>query len=548
MSKLIVNHLGYGFINLGNTTIFIPKQYMNGAKNGDLVEYEIKDETKNVAQISKILSSLPEYAYVSHIWKGDYIIKTESKKQLYFNKKNYDLNIGDSIKIKGDKVLFNFGNKDNFQNKIKYIKDKYNINSILFEKPTGDPVVPEDFDILKSEESRQDLTDLYTFTIDPNTSKDFDDAISINEKSYGYELMIHIADVSHYIKHNSTLDNFAKSKMNTVYLNGDTIHMLPTGLSNNLCSLVPNEVRNTVSVITKFNKNGGIINYDIVRSKIKSNKRYTYDEVREQINNLSMDNNIRCLYNFITSKYDDILNEFNLSIVNIDLLDNKTPSCIKLEPYDMAHIMIEKCMILANEIVAEELNKRDVVFPYRCHPKPNIDQEEKYNEYKKFSENPIYQEVIRIKSFKNAYYSSNNISHFGLSSNKYCHFTSPIRRYIDIIVHRILLNEHEYSKEELEEICKNANELETNSFKAENELLEMQKDYLINENKGEKSAIIMDVTKYGITVELLDYMTERTIHISKLSKNRLTFDEDNKKLFNEEITYKIGDIINVDLN
>ena len=214
----------------------------------------------------------------------------------------------------------------------------------------------------------------------------------------------------------------------------------------------------------------------------------------------------------------------------------------------MAHIMIEKCMILANEIVAEELSKRNVKFPYRCHPKPNLEQENKYNIQKNYSNNAFYQEVIKIKSYKNAYYTSDNISHFGLSSEKYCHFTSPIRRYIDLVVHRILLNEYQYTEKELDEICQQANTLETNSFKAENELLEMQKDYLISKNKDKKSAIIMDVTKFGITIELLDYITERKIHISNLSKERLNYDNDNKKLFNDEICYTIGDVININLN
>jgi len=536
MSKLIVNSLGYGFINHTSRTIFIPKQYLNDAKNDDVVEYKIIDENNNIAEITKIVDSAPEYGYVSHIWKNNFIIKTESKKQIYLDINNYNLNIDDMIQIKNNNILMNFGNRNDFKNKINYIKYKYEIKKTDYQFNINQ--------IDNSEIERVDLTDLYTFTIDPTTSKDFDDAISISSDGTNYKLGVHIADVSSFIKVNSELDLIARNKMNTTYLNGDTNHMLPTELSNNLCSLVPGEIRKTVTVMANFNNHGELIDYQIFRSKIKSKKRYTYQDVREQINNYSMDNNIKNLYNFVSSKYTNVLGEFNLPIIDLKLDINKTPVNIELENYDMAHIMIEKCMILANEIVAEDLCKKNKLFPFRCHPKPNKDQEEKYNYFKQFSNNAFYQEVIKIKSYKNAFYSYKNISHYGLSSEKYCHFTSPIRRYIDIVIHRILLDEYQYSEEELEVICNLANKLESNSFKAENELLEIQKEYLIENSNTSQPAMIIDANKYGITVELLNYITERKIHISKLSDKRLIFDPINKKIYNNETTFTIGDIIN----
>ena len=157
-----------------------------------------------------------------------------------------------------------------------------------------------------------------------------------------------------------------------------------------------------------------------------------------------------------------------------------------------------------------------------------------------------YQEIIKIKSFKNAYYSTDNVSHYGLTSSKYCHFTSPIRRYIDIVIHRILLEEETYTDEELDDICNKSNELESNAFKAEIELLEMQKNHLItNSDKETEPAIVIDVTKFGISVELTNYLTEKKIHISNLDSNKLEYDQENKTLYNSNITYKIGDIIEV---
>ena len=548
MSKLIVNNLGFGFINLEDKTIFIPKKKLNGAMNGDLVEYEIEDSTNNVANISKIVLAVPDYGHVSHIYQGSYVVKT-ARKQYYFKEENHNLNINDFLKIENNNININYGNKDLFVNKLKFIKDKYKINTIEFEKDDNTPVKTEDFDILEDIESRKDLTDLYTFTIDPTTSKDFDDAISISFENDIYTVGIHIADVSYYIKKNSELDKYAKMKMNSVYLNGDTVHMLPTILSNNLCSLVPNQDRNAVTVMARFDKNGDQIDYEIFRSKINSKKRYTYQDVRKQIKELALDDHLRNLYNFITSKYPETLLQFNMPIVNISINDSKTPEKIELEDYDMSHIMIEKCMILANEIVAEDLSKKNLFFPYRCHPEPSKEQLEKYQIQKNYADNYLYQEIIKIKSYKNAYYSSNNISHYGLSSNKYCHFTSPIRRYVDIVVHRVLLGESVYSQEEINEICEKSNQLETESFKAEMELLDMQKEYLINlDTKELQDVIVLDVNKYGITVELLDYLIEKKIHISKLDENKLEFDHKNKRIYNDNKNIKIGDIIKVKIN
>jgi ribonuclease R len=548
MSKLIVNNLGFGFINLEDKTIFIPKKKLNGAMNGDLVEYEIEDSTNNVANISKIVLAVPDYGHVSHIYQGSYVVKT-ARKQYYFKEENHNLTINDFLKIENNNININYGNKDLFVNKLKFIKDKYKINTIEFEKDDNTPIKIEDFDILGDIESRRDLRDLYTFTIDPTTSKDFDDAISISFENDIYTVGIHIADVSYYIKKDSELDKYAKMKMNSVYLNGDTVHMLPTILSNNLCSLVPNQDRNAVTVMAKFDKNGNQIDYEIFRSKINSKKRYTYQDVRKQINELTLDDHLRNLYNFITSKYPETLLQFNMPIVNISINDSKTPEKIELEDYDMSHIMIEKCMILANEIVAEDLNNKNLFFPYRCHPEPSKEQLEKYQIQKNYADNYLYQEIIKIKSYKNAYYSSNNISHYGLSSNKYCHFTSPIRRYVDIVVHRVLLGESVYSQEEINEICEKANNLETEAFKAEMELLDMQKEYLINlDSKELQNVIVLDVNKYGITVELLDYLIEKKIHISKLDENKLEFDHKNKRIYNDNKNIKIGDIIKIKIN
>jgi ribonuclease R len=546
MSKININKLGYGFINIYNKTIFIPKQKINNASDGDVVEYNIIDENNNIGEITKILKSSPIYCKVNHIWNDFYVLKTIDfiKKQIYVKQNEFNLNINDIIKYNNGMVLENYGN--NKETIYNYLLNKYNLkniyNSSLKEINTNE--------ILNSTD-RINLTDLDTFTIDPTSSKDFDDAISIVLNKDSFTLYIHIADVSHYIKPNTQLDNIAKDAMNTIYFNGKIIHMLPKFLSNDLCSLLPNKERRTVTVMINYDLNGKELDYKIFRSLIKNKKRYTYEKVRNQINTSSMDKNIKKLYDFIKKLYPDIDKNYCLPIPHINLDDNLKPSNITLEEYDLSHRMIEKCMVIANNIVARELTKRKVWFPYRVHQNDNNEKKNKYNKYLNYSTNKIYRQIIKVKSYTTAFYSPEKKSHNGLNLDMYCHFTSPIRRYIDIVIHRILLNDYDYSLEELNQICNHANKKESYSFKAENELIDIHKNqYLDKEENKDKiyNLLIIDVYKNGIKVQILDIMMEQIIHISKLSKNRLSFN--NKQLFNKQNNelFKIGDIIKLPTN
>ncbi len=537
-AEININNLGTGFINFNEKTIIVPKSNTKDAKNNDIVYFSIINDNLNIGSVESICTSGPEYGTVTHYWKGNSVIKLENKGQKYVDCLKYKLKIGDFVKMNNNEILKNFGNINQFKNVFPYIKDKYKIktlNKFPFEDTDYTP------DTINK---RLDLTNEYIFTVDPTSSKDFDDAISIKTTEIGYQLGIHIADVSFFVKPNSILDEYAKKKMYTLYLNGDINHMLPFELSNNLCSLIPGEKRYTVSILINYNKRCELIDFNISRSIIKSKKRYTYPEVKNMIDNNSMDKNISMLHKFITTKYPEINEQFSMPIINIKLDYKLDPINMETEEYDLSHKIIEKCMIIANTLIAEKLNRRGDIFPYRCHEISNEKQLAKKNLYYKFSSDPLFRKTLEIKSYTNAYYNINNKEHYGLGLKLYCHFTSPIRRYIDLVIHRILLKEYIYTNEELEEICSLSNKIETSYVKAENEVINRQKNIILK-NYNQVSGIIIDISKLGIKLQLTEFMMEKNIHISKLSLNRLEYDPIYKMLYNDNDNYILGKSITI---
>jgi ribonuclease R len=347
------------------------------------------------------------------------------------------------------------------------------INSIIYEynlKPNFPEKVEEeseniDWNITEEEISkRKDFRNITTFTIDPDTAKDFDDAISIEKKGDKYEIGIHIADVSHYIQPKSELDKEAEKRATSVYLVDRVIPMLPERLSNGVCSLRPNEDKLCYSVVITIDKIGKVYDKWIGKTIINSDYRFTYDEAQKIIEGEE-------------NKYSEEINILNKIAQNIriersSLLIEKTevkfemdeefkPIGIKIEKSNESHQLIEEFMLLANKIVGEYLSEKDIGI-YRIHEEPNS---EKIYELKEYItkcgfdfdvNNDIKEELnkltIQIKDtpFENAIqtlivrtmpkakYSINNIGHYGLGFEYYTHFTSPIRRYSDLLVHRIL--------------------------------------------------------------------------------------------------------------
>lgn len=362
--------------------------------------------------------------------------------------------------------------------------------------------------ILRAAHSRTDLRDLLCFTIDSATAKDFDDAVSL---TYDHQdnciLGVHIADVSHYVVPNSALDKEAARRCNSTYFPNKVIPMLPSTLSDDLCSLKPEVDRLAVSVFMTFSKEGHLTDYQIHRSIIRSKYRMTYDEVDAILKKKKkhpLTSNLMAMY-ALSKKFSALREErgcipLSLSSLSISLDQNEEPvELVEIKQTD-AHKLIEEFMLKANEVVAYHIAHQGVTLPFRIHEAPNADSLLTFQETAKamgFSipltpdHEPDYRHLLEnipdshplktilhsqfVRSMKTASYSTENKGHYGLQLDYYTHFTSPIRRYIDLIIHRLLFHPMAINAKHLENIVRQCSSQERISAKAENTLENMKK-------------------------------------------------------------------------
>ncbi|QQS67754.1 MAG: ribonuclease R [Chlorobiota bacterium] len=430
---------------------------------------------------------------------------------------------------------------------------------------------------------RKDLRSINTFTIDPDDAKDFDDAISIQKVNENeFILGIHIADVSHFVTEDSCLDKEALSRGTSVYLVGEVIPMLPEHLSNDLCSLKPNIDRLTFSVLVKINLNSEILDYEICKSIIHSKKRFTYNQVLEIIN--GVDDELKddiLLINKIAIELRNKRKEkgstdFDTSETKFILDETGRPVEVIHKKANAATKLIEDCMLLANRIVAEHITmkktgnskqgKRDsrfAPFIYRIHDSPPSDKIRDFSnflkslgltfpkenikplDYKKLiekvrgTENEEIVNEMAIRSMAKAVYSNNNIGHFGLAFDNYSHFTSPIRRYPDLIVHRMLneyindmsIQRRNHYKSILDHICDQCSLTERNSVEAERESIKIAETYFMKSKIGnEYTAVITGMMPYAIFAKIDLFGIEGKIRIKDITDDYYVYDE-TKKMF-----------------
>lgn len=441
---------------------------------------------------------------------------------------------------------------------------------------------------------RRDFRNVITFTIDPVDAKDFDDALSLEMLPNGnFSIGIHIADVSHYIKRNSLLDQEALARGNSVYLVDRVIPMLPEKLSNDLCSLKPDEDKLTYSVIVELTPRGRLIGYSIEKTIIHSKRRFTYDEVQDIIEKGQGDFSDEVIS---LNKIAKILRKKRMSRGSINfeseeikiLLDNDgyPVRVIKRESKE-SHQLVEEFMLLANRLVAEhiknKLKTREVPpFIYRIHDLPDDEKIKDFYallkglgyktemfrlpadaktintimETAKGEPEEILVNQIAIRSMAKAIYSPDNIGHFGLGFKDYTHFTSPIRRYSDLIVHRIL---HAYQKSdisgyyryhELESICEQVTSTERTAIDAERRSIKYYQTVFMKDKVGEEfDALISGVTNFGIFVEVLEILAEGLIRLRDLDDDYYVFDEKNHLLKGRrnKRVYRLGDMVRVKL-
>lgn len=502
--------------------IFIPEGKINNAKNGEKVRARVVDwsnEHKNpIGEIIEILGK-----------PGDHNTEMHA-------------------------IIAEYGFANKFPNEVE--KDADKISDII----TKDEIA-----------KRRDFRKITTFTIDPEDAKDFDDALSIEEVDDGiYEIGVHIADVSHYVTPNTVLDTEAFERATSVYLVDRTIPMLPEKLSNGVCSLRPHEEKLTFSAVFKMTLEGEILDKWIGKTVIYSDRRFAYEEAQDRIESKVGDfakeintlNNIALILRKARFKNGAV--NFETEEVKFKLDENYKPIGIYKKIRKDAHKLIEEFMLLANRTVAEFVHKmkgekQPKTFVYRVHEPPSEEKLKLFNLFAarfglsiqttsqkaiSTSFNNLLNDVegkpeqnivqnMAVRSMMKAYYSTKKTSHYGLAFDFYTHFTSPIRRYPDLMAHRLLfsyLNNGKSANEvEYEEKCKHSSQMEIQAADAERASVKYKQVEYIKQFIGEQfNGLISGVTEWGIYVEITEYKCEGLVRLANLTDDFYDYDEFNQ--------------------
>lgn len=439
---------------------------------------------------------------------------------------------------------------------------------------------------------RRDFRDDITFTIDPADAKDFDDALSFRRLDNGHYLVgVHIADVSHYVKPGSAIDREAYNRATSVYLVDRTIPMLPEKLCNNLCSLRPNEDKLCFSAVFEMDDKARVHDRWFGKTVINSNRRFSYEEAQQVIETGEGDLKDEILK---LNELAQIMKEerhktgainFESVEVKFKLNENAKPIGVYIKEQKEANFLIEEFMLLANKSVAEHVGKTKgkaeaKTFVYRVHDEPNP---EKLNTFVQFVRKLGYRmnvgnrqmlaksfnnlfvategkgeqnmiDAIAIRTMAKAYYSTDNIGHYGLAFPYYTHFTSPIRRYPDLMVHRLLEHYLEggksANKEEYEERCKHASLMERKAVEAERTSVKYKQAEFLSDKIGERfPALISGVSKWGIYAEIEGNKCEGMIPLGDLNDDFYYLDEDNYQVIGRRYgkTYKLGSPVTIEV-
>lgn len=611
VGKLRINKNGNGFVECEPEDIFVHSNDLNGAINGDFVEVEIKTRLNDPEPEGYIRNVLKRDL------KNVVGEMVKDKKTLAFKPDDEKLNIAvkltkESMKgcVEGHKVIISIikeignrtflgkvekiiGHKNDPGVDILTIAAKHSIETEFSEEVKRElKNIPDEVcenDLI----GRTDLTKEMIFTIDGDDTKDIDDAISVKRDGKNYVLGVHIADVSNYVKVGSALYDSAFSRGTSSYLADTVIPMIPHQLSNGICSLNPEVIRLTLSCIMTIDNNGKVISYDIFPSYIKSRKQMTYKNV-----NKILDKNIipegygefadtlKLMHELSKILRQEKINrgyiDFGIDEAKVIQDENGKAIDIVKRIQGTGEKLIEDFMIAANETVATHISNLDLPFIYRVHDLPNAEKIEDFsnlikqmgyqihtnlnkitpvtmqkllNEFRDKDEFVILSDML-LRSMKKAIYSTNNIGHFGLASKNYTHFTSPIRRFPDLTVHRLLrtylfenridMETINFNAKYLIDVADHSSETEVNSVEAERDVLDMKMAEYMESHIGEEyEGIISGVTNFGMFVEL-DNLIEGLVHISTLD-GFYTYVPEMLSLIsaNKKNKYRIGDKVKI---
>ncbi len=434
---------------------------------------------------------------------------------------------------------------------------------------------------------RLDYRDVLTFTIDPVDAKDFDDALSVQPlKNGNFEIGVHIADVAHYVYPGSALDREAQLRATSVYLPDRVCPMLPEKLSNKVCSLRPNEEKCAFSVLFEFTPQYKIVQYSFAKTVIKSNRRFTYGEVYEILQQGNgevyeeLDLMNRIAYDLRKKRTKNGAINFDAGDeVRFKLDENAVPVEVYVKERTDANLLVEDFMLLANTTVAKFLSKaekgrKSITSVYRIHDKPDLMKLQILsNVAKRFGFNITFKDEdqardalnnlmdiidqkpelavlgkLAIRSMAKAAYTTKNIGHYGLAYEHYTHFTSPIRRYPDVLVHRLLLQtllkeRAVYTDEELEDLCNQSSLMERQAQKSEREAIKYKQVEYLSKRIGEQfEGVISGVIARGFFVELIDNRCEGMVNLDRQTED-FVYDEENMRLtgLKTNTKYQIGD-------